>query len=261
MPPGGAKTHFGFRQVALDDKQALVDDVFRSVAERYDLMNDLMSVGLHRAWKDALVTAVDPPPKGRPGRLNEKGERPFALLDVAGGTGDIAFRVAAAGGIGTRATVVDINAEMLAVGRARALQQGRDVDFVEGNAEALPFPDTSYDAVTVAFGIRNVPRIAAALAEAHRVLRPGGRFLCLEFSTVDVPGLDAIYDFYSFNVIPLLGRAVAGDADAYRYLAESIRRFPRPETFAEMMRAAGFRRVSFRRMTGGIVALHSGWRL
>ena len=175
-------THFGFRQVPLEDKQALVDDVFHSVARRYDLMNDLMSGGLHRVWKDALVTAVDPP----------KGERTFALLDVAGGTGDIAFRVMAAGGAGTRATVVDINADMLEVGRERAVERALDdtIAFVEGNAEALPFPDRSYDAVTIAFGIRNVPRIDAALAEAHRVLRIGGRFLCLEFSAVDVPGLD-----------------------------------------------------------------------
>src|SRR6516165_881851 len=164
---------------------------------------------------------------------------------------------------GTRATVVDINAEMLAVGRARAAERGLDdaIAFVEGNAEALPFPDRSYDAVTIAFGIRNVPRIAAALGEAYRVLRIGGRFHCLEFSTVDVPGLAALYDFYSFNVIPALGRAVTEDAEAYRYLVESIRRFPRPDAFAEMMRAAGFARVSFQRMSGGIVALHSGWRL
>jgi demethylmenaquinone methyltransferase / 2-methoxy-6-polyprenyl-1,4-benzoquinol methylase len=263
MPRPGENTHFGFREVPLTDKQALVDDVFHSVARRYDLMNDLMSGGLHRAWKDALVTAVNPPTKGRPGRLDEKPARPFALLDVAGGTGDIAFRVIEAGGAGTRATVVDINAAMLEVGRTRAVERGLDaaVTFVDGNAEALPFPDTSYDAVTIAFGIRNVPRIEAALAEAYRVLRVGGRFLCLEFSTVDVPGLDALYDFYSFNVIPALGRAVAQDAEAYRYLVESIRRFPRPAAFAEMMRAAGFHRVSFQRMTGGIVALHSGWRL
>ena len=152
---------------------------------------------------------------------------------------------------------------MLAVGRARAAERGLDdaVAFVEGNAEALPFPDRSYDAVTIAFGIRNVPRIEAALGEAYRVLRVGGRFLCLEFSRVDVPGLDALYDLYSFNVIPALGRAVAGDAEAYRYLVESIRRFPAPQAFAEMMRAAGFARVSFQRMSGGIVALHSGWRL
>ena len=253
MPGADKDTDFGFRQVPLDDKQALVDDVFRSVAGRYDLMNDLMSGGLHRAWKDTLVTAVDPP----------KGPQPFELLDVAGGTGDIAFRTIAAGGAGTRATVADINADMLAVGRERAAERGLDdaIDFVEANAEALPFPDRSTDAVTIAFGIRNVPRIAAALTEAHRVLRIGGRFLCLEFSAVDVPGLDRLYDLYSFNVIPALGRAVTGDADAYRYLVESIRRFPRPDAFAEMMRAAGFRRVSFQRMSGGIVALHSGWRL
>ena len=246
-------THFGFKTVDLDAKQGLVDDVFRSVARRYDLMNDLMSGGLHRAWKDALVTAVNPP----------RGERPFGLIDVAGGTGDIAFRVIAAGGAGTRATVCDINPEMLAVGRERAIERGLDdaVGFVDGNAEALPFPDRSFDACTIAFGIRNVPRIDAALAEAYRVLRPGGRFLCLEFSTVDVPGLDTLYDLYSFNVIPALGRSVAGDADAYRYLVESIRRFPKPQAFAAMISAAGFRRVSARPLTGGVVALHSGWRL
>jgi len=263
MPRTREHTDFGFRRVPLEHKQALVDDVFHSVASRYDLMNDLMSGGLHRAWKDALVTAVNPP-RARPAPAQEAkaSARPFALLDLAGGTGDIAFRVLEAGG-GTRATVVDINADMLAVGRARAAGRGLDdaITFVEGNAEALPLPDRSYDAVTIAFGIRNVPRIAAALGEAYRVLRIGGRFLCLEFSTVDVPGLDALYDFYSFNVIPALGRAVTEDAEAYRYLVESIRRFPRPDAFAEMMRAAGFARVSFQRMSGGIVALHSGWRL
>jgi len=246
-----ATTHFGFRDVSLADKQTLVDDVFHSVADRYDLMNDLMSGGLHRAWKDALVTAVSPPKS-----------RDFALLDLAGGTGDVAFRVLAAGGSATRATVVDINSDMLDVGRARAAaRELAAVAFVEGNAEALPFPDRAFDAVTIAFGIRNVPRIAAALSEARRVLAIGGRFLCLEFSTVDVPGLDALYDFYSFNVIPVLGRLVAGDAEAYRYLVESIRRFPSPESFAGMMRTAGFARVSYRPLTGGIVALHSGWRL
>jgi demethylmenaquinone methyltransferase/2-methoxy-6-polyprenyl-1,4-benzoquinol methylase len=258
MARSGEMTDFGFGRLPLEHKQARVDDVFRSVASRYDLMNDLMSGGLHRAWKAALVTAVNPP-KDRP----EARARPFALLDLAGGTGDIAFRVVDAGGAGTRATVVDINADMLAVGRARAAARELDdaVTFVEGNAETLPFPDRSYDAVTIAFGIRNVPRIAVALGEAHRVLRVGGRFLCLEFSRVDVPGLDVLYDLYSFNVIPALGRAVVGDAEAYRYLVESIRCFPAPQTFAEMMRAAGFGRVSFQRMSGGIVALHSGWRL
>jgi demethylmenaquinone methyltransferase / 2-methoxy-6-polyprenyl-1,4-benzoquinol methylase len=246
-------THFGFREVPLGEKQALVDDVFHKVAQRYDLMNDLMSAGLHRAWKDALVTAINPP----------KSEREFTLLDVAGGTGDISFRTIAAGGPGTRATVADINADMLGVGRERAYAQALDdvVTFVDANAEALPFPDKSFDAVSIAFGIRNVPRIDVALKEMHRVLRLGGRFLCLEFSNVDVPGLDALYELYSFNVVPALGRVVAGDAEPYRYLVESIRRFPRPNAFADMMRAAGFARVSHRVMSGGIVALHSGWRL
>jgi demethylmenaquinone methyltransferase/2-methoxy-6-polyprenyl-1,4-benzoquinol methylase len=252
---------FGFRRVPLSDKQALVDDVFHSVARRYDLMNDLMSGGLHRAWKDALVTAINPPPKGRPGRLKDKGRQSFALLDLAGGTGDVALRVAEAGGSGTRVTVLDINAEMLSVGRARAKAARRTVTFVEGNAEALPLPDRTFDAVSIAFGIRNVPRVDLALAEAHRVLKIGGHFLCLEFSSVDVPGLDRLYDLYSFNVIPAIGRAVTGDAEAYRYLVESIRKFPKPAAFAEMMRAAGFRRVSFQRLTGGVAALHSGWRL
>jgi len=246
-----SETDFGFRRVPLSDKQALVDDVFQSVAARYDLMNDLMSGGLHRAWKEALVTAVNPP----------KGDRPFALLDLAGGTGDVALRVADAGGPGTRVTVADINRQMLAVGRERAKAARRNIAFVEANAESLPLPDRSFDSVTIAFGIRNVPRIEAALAEAYRVLKTGGHFLCLEFSAVDVPGLDAFYDLYSFNVIPALGRVVTGDAEAYRYLVESIRRFPRPERFAQMLRDAGFRRVSFQRLTGGVVALHSGWRL
>jgi len=247
---------FGAREVPLADKQALVDDVFRSVARRYDLMNDLMSFGLHRAWKDALVTAVNPP-------KNRSDNRPFALLDIAGGTGDVAFRVIAAGGEATRATVCDINAEMLAVGRERAAARGLTgiVGFAEANAEALPFPDRAFDAAAIAFGIRNVPRIEAALAEAFRVLKIGGRFLCLEFSAVTVPGLAELYDFYSFTVIPALGRAVVGDAESYRYLVESIRRFPKPPEFAAMMRAAGFARVSSRPMSGGIVTLYSGWRL
>jgi demethylmenaquinone methyltransferase/2-methoxy-6-polyprenyl-1,4-benzoquinol methylase len=245
-------THFGSRQVPLADKQALVDDVFHSVAQRYDLMNDLMSFGLHRAWKDALVTAVNPP-KGRP----------FVLLDIAGGSGDVALRVIEAGGKDTRATVCDINPDMLAVGRERAAARSHAdaVTFTEANAEALPFKDRSFDAATIAFGIRNVPRIDRALAEAFRVLKIGGRFLCLEFSAVNVPGLDTLYDAYSFNVIPALGRVVAGDAESYRYLVESIRRFPKPQPFADMLRTAGFARVSYRLMTGGIVALHSGWRL
>jgi demethylmenaquinone methyltransferase/2-methoxy-6-polyprenyl-1,4-benzoquinol methylase len=253
MPDSDRKyADFGARQVPLEDKQALVDDVFHSVARRYDLMNDLMSFGLHRAWKDALVTAVNPPKS-----------RPFSLLDIAGGTGDIAMRVVAAGGSNTCATVCDINPDMLAVGRERAQARGLAdaLSFAEANAEALPFADRSFDAATIAFGIRNVPRVDVALTEAFRVLKIGGRFVCLEFSAVAMPGLGALYDLYSFNVIPALGRVVVGDAQSYRYLVESIRRFPKPDAFAEMMRAAGFARVSHRLMSGGIVALYSGWRL
>jgi demethylmenaquinone methyltransferase/2-methoxy-6-polyprenyl-1,4-benzoquinol methylase len=246
-------THFGFRDVPLGDKQTLVNDVFHSVASRYDLMNDLMSGGLHRVWKDIMVNALNPP----------KSDAPFALLDVAGGTGDISFRAASKAGAGFRATVCDINADMLEVGRQRAIKQVLDdkVSFVEGNAEALAFPDRAFDAYTIAFGIRNVPRIDLALTEAHRVLKHGGRFLCLEFSSVEVPGLDRLYDMFSFNVIPQLGRAITGDAESYRYLVESIRKFPRPNAFADMIRAAGFSRVSHQTLSGGIVALHSGWRL
>jgi demethylmenaquinone methyltransferase/2-methoxy-6-polyprenyl-1,4-benzoquinol methylase len=216
-------------------------------------MNDLMSGGLHRAWKNALVTAVNPP----------KSDRDFALLDLAGGTGDVAFRVVEAGSMGTRVTVCDINAEMLAVGRERAEKRGLDglVTFEQGNAEELSYPDRSFDCVTIAFGIRNVPRIDRALAEAHRVLKIGGHFLCLEFSSVDVPGLDKIYDLFSFQVIPRIGQAVTGDREAYQYLVESIRKFPKPAVFAQMIETAGFRRVSFKSMTGGVVALHSGWKL
>lgn len=244
---------FGYHRVPLDEKQRLVDDVFRRVARRYDLMNDLMSGGLHRAWKDALVSAVHPPGSARR----------FALADVAGGTGDIAFRIIAAGGAGARATVIDTNQDMLTVGRRRAVEHNLDqvVRFVQANAESLPLGDRTQDAVAIAFGIRNVPRIDAALAEAFRVLRVGGQFVCLEFSSCDLPWLDALYDLYSFRVIPVIGRLVVGDAEPYQYLVESIRRFPNPEAFAAMMGDAGFRRVSHRIMSGGIVALYRGWRL
>jgi demethylmenaquinone methyltransferase/2-methoxy-6-polyprenyl-1,4-benzoquinol methylase len=246
-------THFGFRDVPLDDKQALVNSVFHSVASRYDVMNDLMSGGLHRVWKNIMVNTLDPP----------RSERPFALLDVAGGTGDIAFRAAKAAGTGFHATVCDINADMLRVGEARAVARHLDdrISFVEGNAEELAFPDRAFDGYTIAFGIRNVPRIDRALSEAFRVLKPGSRFLCLEFSTVDMPGLDRLYDLFSFKVIPPLGRAVTGDAESYQYLVESIRKFPKPAAFADMIRAAGFSRVNWQSLSGGIVALHAGWRL
>ena len=244
-------THFGYETVPLDEKQDRVNDVFHSVARRYDLMNDLMSAGMHRLWKEALVTAVRPPKN-----------RPFRHLDVAGGTGDVAFRILDEGGPQTHATVLDINGDMLAVGRERAGSRyaGR-IEFVEANAESLPFAARSFDAYTIAFGIRNVPRIDAALKEAHRVLKPGGHFLCLEFSKVDVPGLDALYDAYSFNVIPRLGEMVTGDAESYRYLVESIRRFPPLDVFKAMIIAAGFHRVSFEPILGGAVAIHSGWKI
>ncbi len=246
-------THFGYREVSPGEKQGLVNEVFHNVAKRYDLMNDLMSGGLHRVWKNLMVETLNPP----------RGGAPFRMLDVAGGTGDISFRAAKAAGPHFHSTVCDINTDMLAVGRERAQAQGLDnrVDFVEGNAEALAFADRSFDAYTIAFGIRNVPQIPLALREAYRVLKPGSRFLCLEFSSVTMPGLDRIYDIFSFNIIPQIGKAVTGDAESYRYLVESIRQFPKPDTFAEMIRKAGFSRVTHEIFSGGIVALHSGWRL
>ena len=244
-------THFGFETVPLAEKQERVDEVFRSVARRYDLMNDVMSGGLHRLWKSALVSML------RPSRA-----RPFRHLDVAGGTGDVAFRVADAGGARTRVTVADINADMLAVGRERAAKRGIErVEFVEADAQHLPFGAAAYDGYTIAFGIRNVPEIGRALAEARRVLKPGSRFLCLEFSQPEMPGLDRIYDAYSFRVIPRMGELIARDRDSYQYLVESIRRFPRPGVFARMIEEAGFRRVAHRPLTGGIVQIHSGWAL
>jgi len=252
MPSDAAHTHFGERTVRLDEKQGLVDDVFHNVADRYDLMNDLMSFGLHRLWKDIFVAKLRPPRR-----------RPFRHLDVAGGTGDVAFRVAAAGGEATVVTVVDVNPDMLRVGaeRAQKRSEGGRIRFLAGNAEALPLPDAAFDAYTIAFGIRNVPRMERALAEAYRVLKRGGRFLCLEFSRVDVPILDSIYAAYSDAAIPALGKVVAGDGPAYRYLVESIRKFPPPGRFAEMVGEAGFARVEFTRLTGGVVAIHSGWKL
>ena len=246
------ETHFGFSRVPLGDKQLHVDAVFHRVAERYDVMNDLMSGFLHRAWKDRLVTLLQP-----------SRTKAFRHLDVAGGTGDVAFRVVRAGGPRTNVTVLDINGDMLEVGRKRAEKQrlSRQLAFIEGNAEALPFPDGQFDAYTIAFGIRNVPRIDVALREAYRVLRRGGRFLCLEFSNVDNRILDRIYEAYSFHAIPRIGQLIAGDAEAYRYLVESIRRFPPAPEFRAMIEAAGFERTSFTKLSGGIVAIHSGWKL
>ncbi|WP_192255525.1 bifunctional demethylmenaquinone methyltransferase/2-methoxy-6-polyprenyl-1,4-benzoquinol methylase UbiE [Mesorhizobium silamurunense] len=249
---GGMETSYGFRKVGAGDKQSLVNDVFHKVADRYDLMNDLMSGGLHRLWKDAMVAWLNPPK--RPG---------WKVLDVAGGTGDIAFRIIEASHRNAHAAVLDINGSMLEVGRDRAEKKGlsENTDFVEANAEALPFEDDTFDAYTIAFGIRNVPRIDVALSEAFRVLKRGGRFLCLEFSEVDMPLLDKAYEAWSFTAIPKIGKAVTGDGEPYSYLVESIRKFPNQQNFAAMIARAGFDRVTFRNYSGGIAALHSGWKL
>lgn len=243
-----ATTHFGFEEIPEDEKAGRVHGVFSSVAARYDLMNDLMSAGIHRLWKDALIDWMAP----RAG---------MRLLDVAGGTGDIAFRFLDRAGE-AHATVCDMTQAMLVEGAARAKKRQIDgVDWVCGDAMALPFPDRSFDAYTIAFGIRNVTRVQDALNEAYRVLRPGGRFLCLEFSRVPVPLLRRAYDAYSFKVIPALGQAVTGDRDSYQYLVESIRQFPDQDTFADMIRQAGFGQVKYQNLTQGIAAIHSGWRL
>lgn len=256
-------TDFGFQHVERDQKQNLVRQVFSSVAPSYDVMNDLMSGGLHRMWKDRLVEMLAPFPGTK-------------HIDVAGGTGDVAFRVLRAiqGAEGLRnvcdtsegpvgsVTVFDINREMLEEGKKKAKNAAnldlRRLKWVEGSAEELPFDDNTFDSYTIAFGIRNVTNRQAALMEAHRVLKPGGRFLCLEFSKVTIPGLQQIYDEYSFRVIPEVGRLVAGDADSYRYLVESIRMFPGQEEFKEMIEAAQFQSVTYENLTAGVVAIHSG---
>ncbi len=250
---------FGFQDVDASEKPRLVRAVFDSVANRYDLMNDLMSAGVHRLWKAALIDWLRPQPD-------------HAYLDVAGGTGDVAFGILSrlhrrrtGGGDrpSGRLTVCDINTAMLDVGRARAGgKPGAEfIEWITGDAQGLPFGDRQFDGYTIAFGIRNVTHIDRALAEAYRVLRPGGRFLCLEFSQVQIPGLDRLYERYSFDIVPRLGAWVTGDGAAYRYLVESIRRFPDQDQFRSMIEAAGFRRCAVRNLSGGIVALHSGWRL
>lgn len=247
------ETAFGFSQVGKGEKQPLVNEVFHSVAARYDLMNDLMSAGMHRIWKDAMVTAVAPP----------KTNQEWQSIDVAGGTGDIAFRIVGRGGPKVRTTVFDINGSMLDVGRTRAAKLGLadKLTFVEGNAEELPFEDNSFDAYTIAFGIRNVPAMEKAISEAYRVLKHGGKFLCLEFSRVDVPMLDRFYELWSMHAIPGIGQAVTGDRSSYQYLVESIARFPDQEKFAGAVAARGFSRVTWINYSGGIVALHKGWKL
>jgi demethylmenaquinone methyltransferase/2-methoxy-6-polyprenyl-1,4-benzoquinol methylase len=241
---------FGYRDVAPEEKPALVGEIFSSVAKRYDLMNDLMSAGIHRLWKDALVDWLNP----RSGQ---------AILDVAGGTGDIAFRIVerTRGRGGAVLTICDINREMLSEGMRRPEAKTAGITWLCGSAENLPVKAASQDAYTIAFGIRNVTHLDQALGEAYRVLKPGGRFLCLEFSRVTVPGLDELYDLYSFAVLPRLGELVAGDGQAYRYLAESIRRFPSQGAFAKLIANAGFAQTKFRNLSGGIAAIHSGWKV
>ena len=237
---------FGYEDVPRDEKVARVGSVFTNVAAKYDLMNDAMSGGMHRLWKDRFVRRVKP-------RASDQ------ILDMAGGTGDIAFRLAESG---ASITVADINPAMLEVGMKRAAERGFDeLVWTEANAESLTFPDKFFDAYTIAFGIRNVTDIPAALKDAHRVLRRGGRFFCLEFSTTTWPGFSEVYDFYSHKIVPRVGQLIAGDADSYRYLIESIRRFPDMPRFEGMIRDAGFVQTRVEPILGGLVAIHSGWKI
>ncbi len=242
-------THFGFQTVPEAEKSGRVQGVFTSVASKYDVMNDVMSLGIHRLWKDAMMDWLAP----RPGQR---------LLDVAGGTGDIAFRFLKRAGSG-HATVLDLTEPMLIEGRKRAEAEklADSLEWVVGDAMALPFEDASFDVYTISFGIRNVTRPADALAEAFRVLRPGGRLMVLEFSQLPTPGLQNLYDLYSFNVIPRMGQVIAHDRDSYQYLVESIRKFPDQETFLGMIRDAGFENAAYRNLTMGVAALHSGWKI
>jgi len=247
-------THFGAQEVALKDKQGLVDKVFHDVADRYDLMNDLMSGGLHRLWKDAMVARLGPP---------RGGARDYRVLDMAGGSGDIAERIVNFSHGFARVVISDINQDMLDVGarRAQGWRYKGQASFERANAEQLPFADASFNAYTIAFGIRNVPRIEKALSEAFRVLKRGGRFLCLEFSSPDLPGLEKVYDLFSDKFIPPMGRVVTGDSAPYTYLVESIRCFPKPDQFSTMIKNAGFSRVTHTPLTGNIAALHSAWKI
>jgi demethylmenaquinone methyltransferase / 2-methoxy-6-polyprenyl-1,4-benzoquinol methylase len=248
--PDDPTASFGYRDVPASEKAGMVREVFESVAPRYDLMNDLMSAGVHRLWKNTLVDVLNP----RPGE---------EFLDVAGGTGDVAFRIAQRQGERPDVTICDINPAMLDVGRDRAVDRGllRGLIWATGDAEHLPFSDRSFDGYSIAFGLRNVTDIDKALQEAWRVLKPGGRFYCLEFSKVTSAPVARAYDAYSERALPFFGRVVARDAESYRYLHESIRRFPPQRELADRMRRAGFARVAWRNMTLGVVALHSGWRI
>ena len=242
-------THFGYKDVPEADKAGMVHGVFSNVASKYDIMNDVMSGGIHRLWKDAMMDWLAP----------RSGQR---LLDVAGGTGDIAFRFLKRAGA-AEAVVLDMTENMLIEGRKRAEAEAlsTQLDWIVGDAMALPFEDNSFDVYTISFGIRNVTRVSDALSEAFRVLRPGGRLMVLEFSQLPNPAMQKAYDLYSFNVIPRMGQVIAGDSDSYQYLVESIRQFPDQETFAGMIRDAGFDNVSYRNMTFGVAALHAGWKI
>ena len=243
------RTHFGARNVREDEKAGLVHDVFTNVASKYDVMNDVMSVGIHRLWKEAMMDWLAP----------RSGQH---LLDVAGGTGDISFRFLKRAE-NAQAVVLDMTESMLIEGskRAEAAALSSQLDWVTGDAMALPFEDNSFDVYTISFGIRNVTRIPDALNEAYRVLRPGGRLMVLEFSQLPVDGMQKLYDLYSFNVIPRMGQLIADDRDSYQYLVESIRNFPDQDTFASMIASAGFEQVKYRNLSMGIAALHSGWKL
>jgi len=244
------KTHFGFTEVDEDAKAGMVHGVFTSVASKYDIMNDVMSFGIHRIWKDAMMDWLAPHP----------GQK---LLDVAGGTGDIAFRFNARADNKASAVVLDLTQSMLIEGQKRpeAIEMADRLDWVVGDAMALPFPDNSFDVYTISFGIRNVTNVQDAISEAYRVLKPGGRFMVLEFSEIPNPAMQWAYDRYSYNIIPTMGQIIAKDRDSYQYLVESIRKFPKQRDFKEMIQAGGFELVKYRNLSMGIAALHSGWKI
>ncbi len=243
---------FGYRPVQAEERQGLVNKVFSSVADSYDIMNDVMSGGMHRLWKNDFIAWMSPPKHSA-----------SKLIDVAGGTGDISSRFLGKASQGSTASLCDINFEMMAAGQKRfeSTDKAESLMFIQGNAEFLPFLDDSFDFYSIAFGIRNVTNIDKALSEARRVLKPGGRFMCLEFSEMQIPVIDKIYDEFSFRLIPKMGKLIAGDEDSYQYLVESIRKFPKQDDFADLIKAADFGRVTYRNLSGGIAAMHSGWKL